>query len=40
VKEDLIKDYEVDEKEATVRASKFVNSKIGNLFSKWKKANP
>jgi hypothetical protein len=40
VKDDMVKDYGVDEKAAMGRASKFVNSTIGKLFSEWKKANP
>jgi len=40
VKEDLVKDYGVDEKAAMGRASKFVNSTMGKLFGEWKKNNP
>jgi len=39
VKEDLVKDFGVDEKAATGRANKFVNATIGKLFGEWKKNN-
>jgi len=37
IKEDLVKDYGVDEKAAMGRSSKFVNATIGKLYGEWTK---
>lgn len=37
VKSDLIKDYGVDEKNAGIRANKFVNALVAKLFGEWQK---